>query len=100
MRCIFLAYSALLIYNETEADLKGSCYEREYYRSRTYLHRHYPVFFHKYHYQKIGDLLEPGKLIHMDPADVHTGRSVANPCFRAEYVRSGTGAGTPVSLHF
>ena len=27
---------------------------------------------------RIGDLLVPGRLIHMDPADVHTGGSVAN----------------------
>lgn len=37
-----------------------------------------PVFSTKKQYSKIGDLLEPGKLIHMDPADVHTGGSVAN----------------------
>ncbi len=37
-----------------------------------------PVFSTPKTYQKIGDLLEPGKLIHMDPADVHTGGSVAN----------------------
>ena len=37
-----------------------------------------PVFSTNSHYQKIGDLLEPGKLIHMNPADVHTGGSVAN----------------------
>ena len=37
-----------------------------------------PVFSTDSRYQKIGDLLEPGKLIHMDPADVHTGGSVAN----------------------
>lgn len=37
-----------------------------------------PVFTTKRQYRKIGDLLEPGKLIHMDPADVHTGGSVAN----------------------
>lgn len=37
-----------------------------------------PVFSTNTRYQKIGDLLEPGKLIHMAPADVHTGGSVAN----------------------
>ncbi len=37
-----------------------------------------PVFSASRQYQKIGDLLEPGKLIHMDSADVHTGGSVAN----------------------
>lgn len=37
-----------------------------------------PVFPTHRQYQRIGDLLEPGKLIHMDPADVHTGGSVAN----------------------
>lgn len=37
-----------------------------------------PVFSTNRQFQKISDLLEPGKLIHMDPADVHTGGSVAN----------------------
>lgn len=37
-----------------------------------------PVFSTDKCYRHIGDLLEPGKLIHMDPADVHTGGSVAN----------------------
>lgn len=37
-----------------------------------------PVFSTKHRYSQIGDLLEPGKLIHMSPADVHTGGSVAN----------------------
>lgn len=37
-----------------------------------------PVFSTGRKYANIGDLLEPGKLIHMDPADVHTGGSVAN----------------------
>lgn len=37
-----------------------------------------PVFSAKKPHQKISDLLEPGKLIHMDHADVHTGGSVAN----------------------
>lgn len=37
-----------------------------------------PVFSTKHQFHKIGDLLEPGKLIHMEPADVHTGGSVAN----------------------
>lgn len=37
-----------------------------------------PVFSTKNRYSRIGDLLEPGKLIHMSPADVHTGGSVAN----------------------
>lgn len=37
-----------------------------------------PVFSTDRQFQKISDLLEPGKLIHMDPADVHTGGSVAN----------------------
>lgn len=37
-----------------------------------------PVFSAEKQYQKIGDLLEPGKLIHVDAADVHTGGSVAN----------------------
>lgn len=37
-----------------------------------------PVFSASTKYQKISDVLEPGKLIHMDPADVHTGGSVAN----------------------
>ena len=37
-----------------------------------------PVFSSKKQYRKIDELLEPGKLIHMSPADVHTGGSVAN----------------------
>ena len=37
-----------------------------------------PVFPRKKQYANIGDLLEPGKLIHMEAADVHTGGSVAN----------------------
>ncbi len=37
-----------------------------------------PVFPAEKSVDAIGDLLEPGKLIHMDPADVHTGGSVAN----------------------
>ena len=37
-----------------------------------------PVFSTKNKYSHIGDLLEPGKLIQMSPADVHTGGSVAN----------------------
>lgn len=37
-----------------------------------------PVFSTKNRYSRIGDLLEPGKLIHTSPADVHTGGSVAN----------------------
>ena len=37
-----------------------------------------PVFSTRQQYRRIGDLLEPGKLIHMKPADVHTGGSVAN----------------------
>lgn len=37
-----------------------------------------PVFSSKTKYSAISQLLEPGKLIHMDPADVHTGGSVAN----------------------
>lgn len=37
-----------------------------------------PVFSTKKQFRKVGDLLEPGKLIHMSPADVHTGGSVAN----------------------
>ncbi len=37
-----------------------------------------PVFSTDRQFRKIGDLLEPGKLIHMNPADVHTGGSVAN----------------------
>lgn len=37
-----------------------------------------PVFPSETRYGSIGDLLEPGKLIHMEPADVHTGGSVAN----------------------
>lgn len=37
-----------------------------------------PVFSTQQQYRRIGDLLEPGKLIHMKSADVHTGGSVAN----------------------
>lgn len=37
-----------------------------------------PVFSSRTTYQHIEDLLEPGKLIHMNPADVHTGGSVGN----------------------
>ncbi len=37
-----------------------------------------PVFSTDRQYRKLSDLLEPGKLIHMGPADVHTGGSVAN----------------------
>ncbi len=37
-----------------------------------------PVFSTTRRYRKVSELLEPGKLIHMDPADVHTGGSVAN----------------------
>lgn len=37
-----------------------------------------PVFSANHCCSSIGDLLEPGKLIHMKPADVHTGGSVAN----------------------
>jgi len=37
-----------------------------------------PVFSTDRQFRNISDLLEPGKLIHMDPADVHTGGSVAN----------------------
>ena len=37
-----------------------------------------PVFSGNVRCSRIGDLLEPGKLIHMEPADVHTGGSVAN----------------------
>ena len=37
-----------------------------------------PVFLSQAPCAAIGDLLVPGKLIHMDPADVHTGGSVAN----------------------
>lgn len=37
-----------------------------------------PVFSSAASYAAIGQLLEPGKLIQMDPADVHTGGSVAN----------------------
>lgn len=37
-----------------------------------------PVFSAERRYANIGDLLEPGKLIHVEPADVHTGGSVAN----------------------
>lgn len=37
-----------------------------------------PVFPTGHSYDRIGDLLVPGKLIHMDAASVHTGGSVAN----------------------
>lgn len=37
-----------------------------------------PVFSTRKQFGQISELLEPGKLIHMDPADVHTGGSVAN----------------------
>lgn len=37
-----------------------------------------PVFSGDTYCDKISDLLEPGKLIHVNPADVHTGGSVAN----------------------
>lgn len=37
-----------------------------------------PVFDSKRRFQNIGEILEPGKLIHMEPADVHTGGSVSN----------------------
>lgn len=37
-----------------------------------------PVFPAGKTYASAGELLEPGKLIHMEPADVHTGGSVAN----------------------
>lgn len=37
-----------------------------------------PVFPSGRAYTGVGELLVPGKLIHMDPADVHTGGSVAN----------------------
>lgn len=37
-----------------------------------------PVIGKKKTYEKVGQLLEPGKLIHVDGADVHTGGSVAN----------------------
>lgn len=37
-----------------------------------------PVFDSKRKFQNIGEILEPGKLIHMEPADVHTGGSVSN----------------------
>lgn len=37
-----------------------------------------PVFPGGRAYTGVGELLVPGKLIHMDPADVHTGGSVAN----------------------
>ena len=37
-----------------------------------------PVFSTDKRYTNIGDLLEPGRLIQMNPADVHTGGSVAN----------------------
>ncbi|MBR2527440.1 MAG: carbohydrate kinase family protein [Blautia sp.] len=37
-----------------------------------------PVFPSHHTYRELGELLEPGKLIHMEGADVHTGGSVAN----------------------
>lgn len=37
-----------------------------------------PVFSSAVRYDSIGQVLEPGKLIQMNPADVHTGGSVAN----------------------
>lgn len=37
-----------------------------------------PVFPHNQLCSQVGELLEPGKLIYMDQADVHTGGSVAN----------------------
>ncbi len=37
-----------------------------------------PVFSTGNRYSNVGELLVPGKLIHMNPADVHTGGSVAN----------------------
>ena len=37
-----------------------------------------PVFPNRREYSGVGELLVPGKLIQMDPADVHTGGSVAN----------------------
>lgn len=37
-----------------------------------------PVFSTGNKYAEVGELLVPGKLIHMNPADVHTGGSVAN----------------------
>ena len=37
-----------------------------------------PVFPAGRAYAGVGELLTPGKLIHMEPADVHTGGSVAN----------------------
>lgn len=37
-----------------------------------------PVFSSSRSYETVGQALEPGKLIHMKPADVHTGGSVAN----------------------
>lgn len=37
-----------------------------------------PVFPSHQHCAQVGELLEPGKLLHVDRADVHTGGSVAN----------------------
>lgn len=37
-----------------------------------------PVFSGSNRFASVSDVLEPGKLIHMGPADVHTGGSVAN----------------------
>lgn len=37
-----------------------------------------PVFSAQQTYRSLGELLEPGKLIHVNPADVHTGGSAAN----------------------
>lgn len=37
-----------------------------------------PVFSTSRQFHDLGDLLVPGRLIHMNPADVHTGGSVAN----------------------
>ena len=37
-----------------------------------------PIFSSEKRYSQIADILEPGKLIHMQSADVHTGGSVAN----------------------
>jgi len=37
-----------------------------------------PIFDRQRQYSKITEILEPGKLIHMDNVDIHTGGSVAN----------------------
>ncbi len=37
-----------------------------------------PILPHHQPYTQVGELLEPGKLIHVEQADVHTGGSVAN----------------------